>query len=64
MVSCRRGGQTAASAIEGLEYRKEGALYYQCKRPGQAITVPENKSWTARFDLETVRAKVKETVGK
>jgi stage II sporulation protein D len=58
------GGQTAASAIEGLEYRKEKAPYItSVKDPGQAITVPENKSWTARFDLDTVRAKVKETVG-
>ncbi|MEL7568106.1 MAG: SpoIID/LytB domain-containing protein [Dehalobacterium sp.] len=58
------GGQTAASAVEGLEYRKEKAPYItSVKDPGQTITVPENKSWTASFDLSTVRAKVKETVG-
>lgn len=58
------GGQTASSAVEGLEYRKEKAPYItSVKDPGQEITVPENKSWTAKFDLATVQAKVKETVG-
>jgi len=58
------GGQTASSAAEGLEYRKEKAPYItSVKDPGQTITLPENKSWTASFDLPTVRAKVMETVG-
>lgn len=59
------GGLTASSAVEGLEYRKEKSPYItSVKDPGQSITVPENKSWTASFDLGTVRQKVKETVGK
>lgn len=58
------GGQTASSAVEGLEYRKEKAPYItSVKDPGQTITLPENKSWTASFDLTTVRAKVIETAG-
>lgn len=58
------GGQTASSAVEGLEFRKEKAPYItSVKDPGETITEPENKSWTASFDLATVRNKVKETAG-
>jgi stage II sporulation protein D len=59
------GGQTAASAIEGLAYRKEKAPYItSVKDPGFAITVPENKSWGAEFSLDTVRRAVQKTSGK
>ncbi|MGI6678156.1 MAG: SpoIID/LytB domain-containing protein [Dehalobacterium sp.] len=58
------GGKTAASAVEGLEYRKEEVPYItSVKDPGETITEPENKSWTANFELSTVRNKVKETAG-
>ncbi|ATW26993.1 SpoIID/LytB domain-containing protein [Candidatus Formimonas warabiya] len=58
------GGRTASSAVEGLDYRKEKTPYItSVKDPGQEITVPENKSWTARFSLDKVRAVVKDTAG-
>lgn len=59
------GGRTAASAAEGLAFKKEPAPYVQSVQdPGYAITLPENKSWTARFPLEKVRQAVKEVAGK
>lgn len=58
------GGQTATSAVEGLAYRKEKSPYItSVKDPGFVITVPENKSWTARFSLPEVRKAVQDTLG-
>lgn len=58
------GGQTSASAAEGLGYFKEKTPYiHSVKDPGFAITVPENKSWTATFPLSQVRAAVKKLTG-
>ncbi len=58
------GGKTAASAQEGLAFKKEPAPYVQSvKDPGFAITVEENKSWTATFPLRQVRQAVKEKAG-
>jgi len=59
------GGRTAASAAEGLAYKKESAPYItSVKDPGYAITVPENKSWAASFSAEKVRSAVQKTIGK
>lgn len=59
------GGQTAASAEEGLAYTKEPTPYIKSvKDPGFAITKEENKAWTAEFPLGEVQAKVKAAVGK
>ncbi|MCR4443052.1 MAG: SpoIID/LytB domain-containing protein [Peptococcaceae bacterium] len=58
------GGLTAASALEGLDYRKEPSPYvHSVKDPGSAITVPENKSWQAVFSLASVREAVKKISG-
>ncbi|HHX51026.1 MAG TPA: SpoIID/LytB domain-containing protein [Clostridia bacterium] len=58
------GGQTAASAVEGLEYRKEQTPYIQSvKDPGRNITLPENRSWTISFPLAQVRKAVQEVAG-
>lgn len=58
------GGKTAASANEGLAFKKEPTPYIKSvKDPGFNITVPENKSWTARFPAEQVRAAVKQSAG-
>ena len=58
------GGQTAASALEGLAYDKEPAPYIQSvEDPGSAVTTPENKSWEATFDLKTAQTKLKDFTG-
>lgn len=58
------GGRTAASAAEGLDYHEEETPYIQSvEDPGYAITVPENKSWTAEFSLDEVRQAVREQTG-
>lgn len=58
------GGKTAASAVEGLEFRREPAPYIKSvEDPGHAITVPENKSWTATFSPEEVRQAVRQATG-
>ncbi|MHB1128162.1 MAG: SpoIID/LytB domain-containing protein [Bacillota bacterium] len=58
------GGRTAASAVEGLAFTREKAPYiHSVSDPGFAITVPENKSWTAEFPLEQVRSAVKKITG-
>ncbi|HHY59708.1 MAG TPA: SpoIID/LytB domain-containing protein [Clostridia bacterium] len=58
------GGKTAASAVEGLEFRREPAPYIKSvEDPGHAITVPENKSWTATFTKEEVRQAVQKALG-
>ncbi|HBT47519.1 MAG TPA: stage II sporulation protein SpoIID [Peptococcaceae bacterium] len=58
------GPQTAASAAEGLDYHREPAPYIKSvKDPGFAITVPENKAWTASFSVDEVRAAVQKISG-
>lgn len=58
------GGRTAASAEEGLAFTEEEAPYIKSvEDPGFAITLEENKSWTATFSLEEVRQAVKEVAG-
>lgn len=59
------GGETA-SAEEGLAFRKEPTPYLKAgvKDGCLAITVPENKSWTASFPLTTVRSAVKQIAGR
>lgn len=59
------GGQTSVSAVEGLAYEKEKAPYIKSvKDPGFEITVPENKSWSAKFPLDQVKKAIMDTVGK
>ena len=59
------GGVTAASAAEGLAYKKEPSPYIQSvKDPGFEITEEENKSWRAGIPLATVRESVRKTAGK
>lgn len=59
------GGRTAASAVEGLAFKKEKAPYIKSvSDPGFAITAPENKSWTAAFSASEVRKAVQSTLGK
>ena len=58
------GGVTAASAEEGLAYKKEPTPYIQSvKDPGFTITEEENKSWRAVIPLATVRESVRKTAG-
>ncbi|GAW92241.1 sporulation protein and related proteins [Calderihabitans maritimus] len=58
------GGRTAASALEGLAYKKEPTPYIKSvKDPGFAITAPENKSWTVQFPLNMVRNIIREKIG-
>lgn len=58
------GGITSASAGEGLAFYKEKTPYiHSVKDPGFAITVPENKSWTAAFPLDQVKEAVKKVTG-
>lgn len=58
-------GGKAASAMEGLAYNKEATPYLKAgaKDGCLAITVPENKSWTASFPLDMIRAAVSKTTG-
>jgi len=59
------GGQTAASAVEGLEYRKEAAPYItSVSDPGTLITEPVNRAWTVRFPSAKVREAVRQVTGK
>ena len=59
------GGRTAASAVEGLEYRKEKAPYvHSVPDPGFKISPPENKSWKAEFSLTQARQKIQNFVGR
>jgi len=58
------GGATAASAEEGLAYKKEPSPYIQSvKDPGFEITEEENKNWRAVIPLSTVRESVRKTAG-
>jgi len=58
------GGRTAASAVEGLNFRREKAPYvHSVKDPGFKISPPENKSWKAVFPLSEVRQKIQNQVG-
>lgn len=59
------GGQTAASAVEGLAYRKETTPYIiSVTDPGSRITEPVNRYWTVRFPLSQVREAVRQAGGK
>ncbi len=58
------GGITAASAEEGLAYKKEPTPYIQSvEDPGFAITEEENKNWRVAIPLATVRESVRKTAG-
>lgn len=59
-------GGKAASAMEGLAYNKEATPYLKTgvKDGCLAVTVPENKSWTASYPLDTVRTAVNNATGK
>jgi len=58
------GPKTAASAEEGLGYRQEPTPYIQSvPDPGLAITLPENKNWTAPFSKAELRAAVRRVTG-
>ena len=59
------GGKTAASAAEGLDFKKEKAPYIKSvSDPGFEISPPENKSWKAEFPLSEVRQKIQNWIGK
>lgn len=59
------GGQTASSAVEGLEFRKEPAPYIKSvKDPGSAQAPQENKAWKLEIPLNVAREAVKKTLGK
>ena len=63
--SADAGGRTAASAVEGLDFRKEKAPYIKSvSDPGFKISPPENKAWKAVFSLSEVRQKVQNWVGR
>lgn len=58
------GGITAASAEEGLAYKKEPSPYvHSVKDPGLAITTEENKGWRVAMPLTSVRESVKKVTG-
>lgn len=58
------GGATAASAEEGLAYKKEPSPYIQSvKDPGFAITEEENKAWQATIPLPAIRESVRQATG-
>ncbi|TDA63461.1 MAG: SpoIID/LytB domain-containing protein [Clostridia bacterium] len=58
------GGRTAASAVEGLNYRKEKAPYVQSvSDPGFAQSPPENKAWQASFPWDRVRQAARQAGG-
>ncbi len=58
------GSRTAASAVEGLNFRREAAPYIQSvPDPGMAITTAENKGWTATFSTAELAAAVKKVTG-
>ncbi len=58
-------GGTAASAAEGLAFHQEKTPYLKtgAKDGCLAVTVPENKKWTASFPLDSVREAVKKATG-
>ncbi len=58
------GGKTAASAVEGLDFRNEKAPYIKSvDDPGFEMSPPENRSWKAEFPLSEVRLKLQNYVG-
>jgi len=58
------GGVTAASAEEGLAYKKEPSPYIQSvKDPGVEITEAENKAWQTTIPLAVVRESVRKVAG-
>lgn len=58
------GGRTAASAVEGLDFRQEPAPYVKSVAdPGWRTSPPENKSWRAVFPWSVVRQAVRQVSG-
>ena len=58
------GGQTAASAVEGLSYDKEATPYIQSvEDPGMNLEGNENKTWTAEFTMAELSAAVEKVNG-
>lgn len=58
------GGRTAASAVEGLNYREEKAPYVKSVAdPGYAQSPPENRVWQAVFPWDKVRQAVRQAGG-
>lgn len=58
------GGQTAATAVEGLSYDKEETPYiHSVEDPGIQLSDNENKQWTATFTMEELGAAVLEVTG-
>jgi stage II sporulation protein D len=58
------GGQTAASAYEGLAYREEPSPYVRSvKDPGWNASPPENRAWRAVFSWSEVRRAVQDELG-
>lgn len=58
------GPRTAASAVEGMNFRREPAPYIQSvPDPGMAITTAENKGWTASFSKAELAAAVRKVTG-
>lgn len=58
------GGRTAASAIEGLDFRNEETPYiHSVEDPGFEMSPPENRDWKAEYSLSEVRIKLQNYVG-
>lgn len=58
------GGRTAASAVEGLNYREEKAPYIKSvSDPGFGQSLPENRAWQAVFPWDKVRQAVRQVSG-
>ena len=58
------GGQTAASAWEGLAYDKEETPYiHSVADPGSEITEESNKAWQAVIPVEEARERIREFSG-
>lgn len=58
------GGRTAASAVEGLDFRQEPAPYVKSVvDPGWQTSPPENRSWRAVFPWSQVREAVRQVAG-
>ncbi|MFZ5945267.1 MAG: SpoIID/LytB domain-containing protein [Bacillota bacterium] len=59
------GGQTAASAKEGLGYTKQPTPYIKSVNdPGINITTEENKNWQVSFPLSAVKSAISQISGK
>ncbi|SMB89486.1 stage II sporulation protein D [Thermanaeromonas toyohensis ToBE] len=58
------GPQTAASAVEGLDFHQEPAPYvHSVKDPGLAIAPPEDKAWSASFSKDELATAVRKITG-